>query len=82
MNLKSKLESGQFAILAEIDPPKGVDTSGMVANTKKVKGKIDVFVVPEMSNAVMRMSSLSSSLSNHLSLIPKGDTRLDEFPLG
>ncbi len=62
MNLKSKLESGQFAILAEIDPPKGVDTSGMVANTKKVKGKVDVFVVPEMSNAVMRMSSLGGAI--------------------
>jgi methylenetetrahydrofolate reductase (NADPH) len=67
MNFKSKLDSGNFAILAEIDPPKGTDVSSMVANAKKVKGKVDVFVVPEMSNAVMRMSSLGGAtiLQNH-----------------
>jgi len=67
MNLKSKLDSGNFTILAEIDPPKGADASGMVSNAKKVKGKVDAFVVPEMSNAVMRMSSLGGAtiLQNH-----------------
>ncbi len=61
MNLKRKLEAGEFAILAEIDPPKGVDVSNMVANAIRVKGKVDAFVVPEMSNAVMRMSSLGAA---------------------
>ncbi len=62
MHLKSKLEKGEFAILAELEPPKGVDVSLMLANAKKVKGKVDAFVVPEMSNAVMRMSSLGGAL--------------------
>lgn len=61
MNLKRKLEAGEFAILAEIDPPKGVDVSNMVANAIRVKGKVDAFVVLEMSNAVMRMSSLGAA---------------------
>jgi 5,10-methylenetetrahydrofolate reductase len=61
MNLKRKLEAGEFAILAEMDPPKGVDVSNMVANAIRVKGKVDAFVVPEMSNAVMRMSSLGAA---------------------
>lgn len=62
MRLKSKLEKGEFAVLAELAPPKGVDVSLMLANAKKVKGKVDAFVVPEMSNAVMRMSSLGGAL--------------------
>ncbi len=62
MNLKSKFEAGEFAVLAEMEPPKGVDVSTMVANAMRVKGEVDAFVVPEMSNAVMRMSSLGGAM--------------------
>ena len=61
MHFKRKLDAGEFAILAEMDPPKGVDVSNMVANAIRVKGNVDAFVVPEMSNAVMRMSSLGAA---------------------
>lgn len=62
MRLKDKLDSGEFAVLAEIEPPKGVDVSGMVSEASKVKGAVDAFVVPEMSNAVMRMSALGGAM--------------------
>lgn len=62
MQLKRRLAAGEFAILAEIEPPKGVDTSQMVANAKRAKDHVDAFVVPEMSNAVMRMSSLGAAM--------------------
>jgi 5,10-methylenetetrahydrofolate reductase len=62
MQLKRKFEAGEFAILAEMEPPKGVDTSQMIANAKRVKDHVDAFVVPEMSNAVMRMSSLGAAM--------------------
>ena len=62
MHLITKLDTGKFAILAEMEPPKGVDISRMVANATRVKGKVDAFVVPEMSNAVMRMSSLGAAM--------------------
>ena len=62
MNLRSKFEAGEFAILAEMEPPKGVDVSTMVTNAMRVKGEVDAFVVPEMSNAVMRMSSLGGAM--------------------
>ena len=62
MSLKSKFEAGEFAILAEFEPPKGVDVAMMAANARKVKGIVDAFVVPEMSNAVMRISSLGGAL--------------------
>ena len=62
MQLKRKFEAGEFAILAEMEPPKGVDTTRMVANAKRVKDDVDAFVVPEMSSAVMRMSSLGAAM--------------------
>jgi len=62
MSLKSKLNAGKFVILAEMEPPKGVDVSQMVQKATKVKGAVDAFVVPEMSNAVMRMSSLGGAM--------------------
>jgi len=62
MHLKNKFDIEEFAILAEMEPPKGVDISGMVANATRVKGVVDAFVVPEMSNAVMRMSALGGAM--------------------
>jgi 5,10-methylenetetrahydrofolate reductase len=62
MRLQEKLASGEFVILAEMEPPKGTDVSAMVANAANVKRMVDAFMVPEMSNAVMRMSSLGGAL--------------------
>jgi len=62
MQLKKLLDSKKFAVLAEMEPPKGVDVKDMVANALLVKGKVDAFVLPEMSNAVMRMSSLGAAM--------------------
>jgi 5,10-methylenetetrahydrofolate reductase len=62
MQLQGKLTSGEFAILAEMEPPKGADVVAMIANAWAVKGKVDAFVIPEMSNAVMKMSSLGGAL--------------------
>lgn len=62
MHLKQKFEAGQFAVLAEMEPPKGTDVTAMVTHAMRVKGKVDAFMVPEMSNAVMRMSALGASL--------------------
>ncbi len=62
MQFKQKVHAGEFAILAEIDTPKGVDVTDMVANATKVKGLVDAFVVPEMNSAVMKMSSLGGSM--------------------
>ena len=52
MTLKQKFDTGEFAIIAEMEPPKGVDVSRMLADAKRVKGSVDAFLVPEMSNAV------------------------------
>jgi 5,10-methylenetetrahydrofolate reductase len=62
MPLKEKLSSGEFVILAEMEPPKGTDVSDMVANANGVKRTVDAFVIPEMNNAVMKLSSLGGAL--------------------
>jgi methylenetetrahydrofolate reductase (NADPH) len=62
MQMEKKLTSGEFLVLAEMEPPKGVDVSQMVANATRVRGRVDAFVVPEMSNAVMKMSSLGAAI--------------------
>lgn len=62
MSLEKKLMANEFVILAEMDPPKGTDVSRMVENALRVKGKVDAYVVPEMGNAVMRMSALGGAM--------------------
>ncbi len=47
--------------MAEFDPPKGVDASDVVSNLMRVKGRVDGVVVPEMAQAVMRMSALGGA---------------------
>lgn len=62
MHLKNKFDVGKFTILAEMQPPKGVNVSAMVNNATRVQKAVDAFLVPEMGNAVMRMSSLGGAM--------------------
>lgn len=62
MRLKKKLEAGEFVVLAEMEPPKGADVRALVSSAMNVKNGVDAYVVPEMSNAVMRMSSLGGAM--------------------
>ena len=62
MQFKKEFETGKFACLVQIEPPKGTDVSSMVADALSVKGEVSAFIVPEMGNAVMRMSSLGAAL--------------------
>jgi len=62
MQFRRRFEAGEFACLVQIEPPKGTDVSSMVKNAVNVKGVADAFLIPEMGNAVMRMSSLGAAL--------------------
>jgi methylenetetrahydrofolate reductase (NADPH) len=61
MAFQKKLLSGDFVVLAEFDTPKGVDVSELFSNIIKVKGRVDGVIVPEMGQAVMRMSALGGA---------------------
>lgn len=62
MPLKKRFKTGQFAILAEMEPPKGADVAAMVKHASRVKGEVDAFIIPEMNSAVMRMSALGGAM--------------------
>ncbi len=62
MHLKCKFDNGEFALLAELQPPKGTDISRMVADIQPVREMVDAFVVTDMSNAMMHMSALCSAM--------------------
>jgi len=61
MSFQKKLATGDFVVLAEFDTPKGVDLSELFSNIMKVKGRVDGVIVPEMGQAVMRMSALGGA---------------------
>jgi methylenetetrahydrofolate reductase (NADPH) len=61
MSFQKKLLAGDFVVLAEFDPPKGVDASDLVSNLIKIKGRVDGVIVPEMGQAVMRMSAMGGA---------------------
>jgi len=61
MGLRDKMDAGKFVLLAEMEPPKGVDVSALLAAAAAVRDRVDALVVPEMGDAVMKMSSLGGA---------------------
>jgi 5,10-methylenetetrahydrofolate reductase len=59
MSFRKRLASGKFVILAEMNTPKGVNLSELIANSRKIKGRADAIVIPDMDDGVMRMSALA-----------------------
>ncbi|MHC1742853.1 MAG: methylenetetrahydrofolate reductase [Syntrophobacteraceae bacterium] len=65
MSFEKRLLSGEFAVLAEMNTPKGVDTSQFVLNARRIKGRVDAVIVPDMDNGIMRMSALAGGMLMH-----------------
>lgn len=61
MSFKKKLKSGEFLILAEMETPRGVDISELIANAQRLKGRVDAVVVPDMDCGAMRLSALAGA---------------------
>ncbi len=57
--LQRSLECEGVTITAEIMPPRGADTSHVIAKAKSLAKKVHAFNVTDGSRAVMRMSSLA-----------------------
>jgi methylenetetrahydrofolate reductase (NADPH) len=65
MSFQKQLLSGEFVILAEMDTPKGVDISELFTNARRVKGRVDAVVIPDMGDGMMRMSALGGGVLMH-----------------
>jgi 5,10-methylenetetrahydrofolate reductase len=59
MSIQKRLQSGEFVVLAEMNTPKGVDISRFMTNVRRLKGRVNGILVPDMNNGVMRMSALA-----------------------
>lgn len=62
MNFQQKLSAGEFAVLAEMHTPKGVNITRLINDARRIKGKIDAIVVPDMDNGIVRMSALAAGV--------------------
>ena len=62
MHFESLLDTDQFLIIAQVEPPKGIDTTQLENSADSLKGKVHAFLVPELGGAIMRMSSLGASV--------------------
>jgi len=61
-NLEKNLSEGQFAVTAEIGPPKGADPLKIRDKAILLEGYADAFNVTDNQTAVVRMSSLAGSV--------------------
>jgi methylenetetrahydrofolate reductase (NADPH) len=65
MGFEKRLMANEFVILAEMNTPKGVDTAGLMLNARRIKGRVDAVIVPDMDNGIMRMSAIAGGLLMH-----------------
>jgi 5,10-methylenetetrahydrofolate reductase len=59
MTLKEQLDSGKFAVVVELQPPKGTDLVEIFENAERLKGRVTAINVPDLQNSIMRLGSLS-----------------------
>ena len=60
--LKGVLESGNFAVTAELAPPKGSDLSTQLAAAEMLRGKVHGINVTDMQSACLQASALGLSI--------------------
>ncbi len=58
--LQQTLAASQFAITAEVAPPKGVDVSEMMQSAEHLRGRVHAVNVTDQQSAVMRLGSLAA----------------------
>jgi methylenetetrahydrofolate reductase (NADPH) len=62
-NLEKVLESGRFAVTSEIGPPKSASAEGLRKKVRLLRGSADAFNLSDNQTAIVRLSSLSSSIA-------------------
>ncbi len=59
-NLQKVLESGRFAVTAELGPPKGADAEVVREKARLLKGVADAVNITDCQTAIVRMSSIAA----------------------
>jgi len=60
-NLKRVLESGQFAVTAELGPPRDADALVVIEKAGLLKGQSDAVNITDNQTAIVRMSSIAAA---------------------
>ena len=61
-SFRERLESGQFVVTTEMEPPKGTDVSSFVSTAALLKGKLHAVNVTDNQRATMRLSSVGGAI--------------------
>jgi methylenetetrahydrofolate reductase (NADPH) len=62
MSFQKRLAAEEFVVLAEMHTPKGINISRLVNDARRLKGRVDAVVIPDMDNGIMRMSALAGGV--------------------
>lgn len=62
-NLERVLDSGRFAVTAEIAPPKSMSSEGLRKKVGALKGSADAFNLTDNQTAIVRLSSMASAVA-------------------
>lgn len=60
-NLEKVLNSGEFAVTAELGPPKSADVQVIIEKGEVLKGCVDAVNITDNQTAIVRMSSIAAS---------------------
>ena len=61
--LRQRLTAGEFAVTAEIGPPRGADTAPVSRKAALLRGWVDAVNITDNQSAAVRLSSLAGSLA-------------------
>ena len=62
MSFQKRLSAQEFVVLAEMHTPKGINITRLVNDARRIKGRVDAVVIPDMDNGIMRMSALAGGV--------------------
>ncbi len=62
-SFQRRLEAGEFAVTAEIGPPRGADTTPVAEKAALLRGWVDAVNITDNQSAVVRLSSLAGSVA-------------------
>lgn len=62
MGIQKRLSAGEFVVVAEMSPPKGVDISRFITAAQRIRGRVDAVSVPCMEGGIMRMSAIGGGV--------------------
>src|SRR5271155_4728456 len=63
VSFRRRLANGEFAVTAEIGPPRGADTAPVARKAALLRGWVDAVNITDNQSAAVRLSSLAGSLA-------------------